>query len=168
MNRISLQIFEKWSQDEKNMVILTGFATQGTIAQQIKDRANQEIITPKGNKFFNKSKVNQISFCAHADFEQTKKFIRKLEPDYVVLVHGQKDNAIALQKKLVREFDKIKKVVAPPTEISNQKHPKTEEFYFETRQTCKIVGELSSQINEECKKFDALLEDKINLEDPEK
>lgn len=37
--------------------------------------------------------VNDISFAAHADCLQTTKFIQKVKPMYVVLVHGSSKNA---------------------------------------------------------------------------
>ena len=46
--------------------------------------------------------VSIISFSAHADCNQTTNFIKQLEPEYVVLVHGSEKNAKSLQKHLLK------------------------------------------------------------------
>ena len=57
--------------------------------------------------------VEYISFSAHADFSQTKDFIEKVKPKLVVLVHGEKHEALRLKKKLENYFDEKVTFKAP-------------------------------------------------------
>ena len=73
--------------DEKSGVILTGYCAEGTTAAKIKNNPNERIDI-NGKDTIPKIKVATVSFSAHADYKQTSEFITKIEPDYVVLVHG--------------------------------------------------------------------------------
>lgn len=57
--------------------------------------------------------VEYISFSAHADSEQTQDFIEKVKPQLVVLVHGEKHEAMRLKEKLETYFDEKIKIEAP-------------------------------------------------------
>ena len=48
--------------------------------------------------------VDNISFSAHADFEQTREFIKIVDPTQVILVHGESYEAERMKKKLEETF----------------------------------------------------------------
>ena len=48
--------------------------------------------------------INDISFAAHADCSQIIKFIKKVKPMHVILVHGSQKNAENLKEELVKAF----------------------------------------------------------------
>lgn len=50
-----------------------------------------------------KMSVDAISFSAHADFDQTSKFLDILRPSNVVLVHGEGNEMARLRKALERQ-----------------------------------------------------------------
>lgn len=50
-----------------------------------------------------KMSVDAISFSAHADFDQTSKFLDLLRPSNVVLVHGEGNEMARLRKALERQ-----------------------------------------------------------------
>ena len=92
-NGQSRTLLERWCHDDRNGVIITGYCAEGSIASNLKKsnaissmNNEKEIIKPKLS-------VKDISFAAHADCVQTTKFIRKVKPMYVVLVHGSSKNA---------------------------------------------------------------------------
>lgn len=47
--------------------------------------------------------VDAISFSAHADFDQTSKFLDLLRPTNVILVHGEGNEMARLRKALERQ-----------------------------------------------------------------
>ncbi|CAD8107804.1 unnamed protein product [Paramecium sonneborni] len=130
----SKQIYEYWCKDEKNQVIITGPAVQGTIAHQLIHNPEPDI----------KIRPAQISFSAHADYLQTSSFIDSLRPQHVILVHGTQHKCRDLQKKIEINFkDIVDKVWAP----ENQKQV---ELSFQrssvSQAGCKAIGELGNQI----------------------
>jgi len=84
----SRELFEKWCSDEKNGLILTGLTPKDTMADKVKNKP--QFITSKsdGARIPLKLKVTTISFSAHADCNQTVEFLKVIQPEYVVLVHG--------------------------------------------------------------------------------
>jgi cleavage and polyadenylation specificity factor subunit 3 len=44
-----------------------------------------------------RAKVEEISFSAHADYDQTKQFLDELAPPHVVLVHGEFNEMMRLR-----------------------------------------------------------------------
>lgn len=66
--------------------------------------SNPEILNLSGvDKQFNMS-VGYIPFSAHSDYNQTKKFIRELNVQDVILVHGDVKEMDRLKRKLDNEF----------------------------------------------------------------
>jgi cleavage and polyadenylation specificity factor subunit 3 len=95
---LSRRLFEKWCHDDKNGVIFTGYCVEGTLASEI--IGGQRFVKGvDGQDLHVKMSVDNISFCAHADCNQTIDFIRALEPKHIVLVHGEYHEAEKLQKK---------------------------------------------------------------------
>ncbi|KAI6204623.1 Integrator complex subunit 11 [Aphelenchoides besseyi] len=84
----SLKIFKKWCGDEKNMIIMPGYCTAGTV----------------GAKFDVKLGVEYMSFSAHADAKGIMQLIRDVEPANVMFVHGEDSKMTFLKAKVEKEF----------------------------------------------------------------
>merc|ERR1711937_986871 len=91
----SRELFDKWCEDDRNSLIITDFAVQGTIARQLISNP-RTICSKEGKPLKVRISVDAISFSAHADFKQTSEFLDLLRLSYVILVHGEK-----------REIDKL-------------------------------------------------------------
>ncbi|CDR98073.1 cleavage and polyadenylation specifity factor, putative [Babesia bigemina] len=101
----SLQIFEKIASDNKNGVVLTGYTVKGTLADEL--RRDPEVVSIGTKTLKRKCAVEQISFSAHADYNQTKDFIRKLSVPNVILVHGERTEMARMRDKLTEEIPEL-------------------------------------------------------------
>ena len=87
--------------------------------------------------------VEYISFSAHADYLQTRSFIRQLKPGHVVLVHGaekeMKRMAVRLKTMLMNEREEDHVRVDTPRN--------TQKVFFEFLQTkvAKIIGKMAEE-----------------------
>ena len=115
-NGQSRTLLEKWCYDEKNGVIITGYWAEGTVASNLKKSNNIISMYDDKREIRSKLSVQDISFAAHADCLQTTKFIKKVKPMYVILVHGSSKNAESLKEYLQKEFPEIKQVSCPKNE----------------------------------------------------
>lgn len=98
----SLQIFKKWAEDEKNMLIMPGYCVAGTIGQKVlSGKKTIEI----DKKIVNvRLSVQYMSFSAHADAKGIMQLIRQAEPKNVMLVHGEYAKMEFLKQKVLQEF----------------------------------------------------------------
>ncbi|EAR92480.3 metallo beta lactamase domain protein (macronuclear) [Tetrahymena thermophila SB210] len=139
---ISRTIIERICSKPQNGVILTGFCPENTLSKEIQNEKQDKTINSiiDGRKIpFNMS-VKNISFSAHADLNQTTNFIRAIEPQHVILVHGSSIKIKELQKELMKTFVGLQ-VHAP----NNQQKIC---FNLNATESCKIVGELEKQISQ--------------------
>lgn len=85
---LSLDIFKEWCEDPLNTIIIPGYCVQGTIgAKLIAGEKKIEI----NKKIYNvRCRVEYISFSAHADILGILELINVVEPENVILVHGNK------------------------------------------------------------------------------
>jgi len=105
---LSRALFEMWCHGDKNGVIFTGYCVEGTFADDLMKRGKTlKSIDGNNNVLDVRMDVENVSFCAHADFEQTRDFIMQLKPKHVVLVHGEKHEAEKLKKELDKLFPDI-------------------------------------------------------------
>lgn len=106
-----------WCTDPKHGVIIADFAVQvtncpslnsfmvvwqGTLARQILESPT-EVSNKEGMKIPLRMSVDAISFSAHADFDQTSSFLDALQPQHVILVHGEATEMGRLRKALERK-----------------------------------------------------------------
>lgn len=97
-----------------------------------------EVLTMSGFKVPLKMSVHYVSFSAHSDFQQTSSFIDALQPAYVVLVHGDKNEMHRLQEALLKRYTgKDVKVISP-------KNCQFVELEFKSDKYAKIVGDLAA------------------------
>ncbi|GFR43562.1 hypothetical protein Agub_g4655 [Astrephomene gubernaculifera] len=95
----SRDFFEAWCEDARNTCIICDFAVQGTLAKEILGGPTS-ITTREGRRVPLRMSVHNISFSAHADFEQTSTFLDTVRPPHVVLVHGEYNEMRKLAKAL--------------------------------------------------------------------
>eukprot|EP00922_Rhytidocystis_sp_ex-Travisia-forbesii_P025469 GHVS01037391.1.p1 GENE.GHVS01037391.1~~GHVS01037391.1.p1 ORF type:complete len:881 (+),score=167.62 GHVS01037391.1:1232-3874(+) len=133
---MSREIFELWAGDSRNGVILTGYAVKGTVADELKKEP--DVITLPDRTIKRRCTFEQVSFSAHADFNQTQEFIRALQTPNVVLVHGERGEMHRLKQKLVEERPSLA-VFAP--EILQKVCLK-----FPTDRCVRAVGKLAKQL----------------------
>eukprot|EP00371_Babesia_bovis_P000681 XP_001609328.1 cleavage and polyadenylation specifity factor [Babesia bovis T2Bo] len=101
----SLQIFEKIAPDSRNGVVLTGYTVKGTLADEL--RRDPEVVNVGHKTIKRLCSVDQISFSAHADYHQTKEFIRRLSVPNVILVHGERNEMTRMRDKLSEEINEL-------------------------------------------------------------
>jgi len=92
----SRDAFEAWCDDRRNTVIICDFAVQGTLAREILT-APKDILTKIGVRKQLRCGVMQLSFSAHADYDQTSGFLDAVKPPHVVLVHGEREGMMRLK-----------------------------------------------------------------------
>ncbi|GIL46993.1 hypothetical protein Vafri_3840 [Volvox africanus] len=95
----SRDFFEAWCEDARNACIICDFAVQGTLAKEILGGPSS-ITTREGRRVPLRIAVHNISFSAHADFDQTSGFLDTVKPPHVVLVHGEYGEMRKLAKAL--------------------------------------------------------------------
>lgn len=92
-NGQSRTLLEKWCHDERNGVIITGYCAEGSVASNLKRENIIPSMYDEKKEIRTKLSINDISFAAHADCSQIIKFIKKVKPMHVILVHGSQKNA---------------------------------------------------------------------------
>lgn len=116
-NGVSRQLLERWAPDSKNGVVLTGYSVEGTMAKLIMNEP--EFITaittrntaaaPRSGKLGDPDKVeiprrcsvNEFAFAAHVDGQENREFVEQVNPQVVILVHGEKHNMTRFKSKLL-------------------------------------------------------------------
>jgi hypothetical protein len=99
---VSRQLFEAWCDEERHGVIIAGYTVEGTLAHELLNmpheiRCLDNRIKPR------RCQIEHISFSAHVDYSQNRRFIRSVRPDYIVLVHGEKTQMRRLKDALETE-----------------------------------------------------------------
>ncbi|XP_022370034.1 integrator complex subunit 11 isoform X4 [Enhydra lutris kenyoni] len=99
----SLQIFRKWAGNEKNMVIMPGYCVQGTVGHKI--LSGQRKLEMEGRQVLEvKMQVEYMSFSAHADAKGIMQLVGQVEPEGVLLVHGEAKKMEFLKQKIEQEL----------------------------------------------------------------
>eukprot|EP00588_Corethron_pennatum_P002225 CAMPEP_0194287154 /NCGR_PEP_ID=MMETSP0169-20130528/34082_1 /TAXON_ID=218684 /ORGANISM="Corethron pennatum, Strain L29A3" /LENGTH=821 /DNA_ID=CAMNT_0039033767 /DNA_START=48 /DNA_END=2513 /DNA_ORIENTATION=+ len=140
---MSRKLFDRWCTDPKNGVLIAGYAIEGTLAKEIMDGTiGSEVVTMSGRRVPRNCIVDYVSFSAHVDGAQNRRFIEQVEPSHVVLVHGQKDLMGSFKAALMDGYrnlpeNKRPKIFMPP---NLQKVKLT----FSRRRSAKVMGTLAS------------------------
>ena len=100
----SRQLFDKWCEDPKNGVILSGLSTEGTLAREL-EMNPVEVESLTNRKLIRRCEIERISFVAHADSMQTAAFVDALRPGAIVLVHGERTIMKRLHTTLSRKYE---------------------------------------------------------------
>lgn len=99
---LSLQIFKKWAEDERNMLIMPGYCVSGTIGHKVLSGMKKIEIDKKLVNI--RISVQYMSFSAHADAKGIMQLIHQAEPRNVMLVHGEAAKMEFLKQKINQEF----------------------------------------------------------------
>jgi integrator complex subunit 11 len=102
---LSLQIFKKWAEDEKNMLIMPGYCVAGTIGHKVLSGMKKIEIDKKLVNI--RLSVQYMSFSAHADAKGIMQLIELAKPKNVLLVHGEAAKMEFLKQKINEEFCKL-------------------------------------------------------------
>jgi hypothetical protein len=114
----------------------------GTLAKTIISKPDH-IMAQNGRMLPRRCDVEYVSFSAHADYLQTRSFIRQLKPGHVVLVHGaekeMKRMAVRLKTMLLNEREEDHVRVDTPKN--------TQRVFFEFLQTkvAKVIGQMAEE-----------------------
>ncbi|CAJ0580505.1 unnamed protein product, partial [Mesorhabditis spiculigera] len=136
---LSRQLFEAWCGDSKNGCIIAGYCVEGTLAKHILSEPD-EVIALNGTRLQRRIEIGYISFSAHADFEQTKEFIKQMKPAHLILVHGEMHEMSRLKAGIQRQFEED----GVPINIHNPKNTERVEIDFHRARKAKIIGKLST------------------------
>uniref|UniRef100_A0A7E4W0U2 Integrator complex subunit 11 n=1 Tax=Panagrellus redivivus TaxID=6233 RepID=A0A7E4W0U2_PANRE len=98
----SLQVFKKWCEDEKNMIIMPGYCVAGTVGSRVV--AGEKRIQIDDRTYDIKLQVQYMSFSAHADAKGITQLIRQVEPRNVMFVHGENAKMEFLKARVEKEF----------------------------------------------------------------
>ena len=139
----SRQLLEKWCPDEKNLLLMTGYSVDGTMAKQIMNEPT-EISTANGLKVPRRMAIEEMSFAAHVDFIQNRDFIDMVDARHIILVHGEATNMGKLKSALLSKYSPLK---GTPSEKSiwNPKNCDTLELEFTSTKVVKVIGSLAQQ-----------------------
>lgn len=108
-NGLSRDLLEKWCPDEKNLVLITGYSVEGTMAKflmlepdTLPSINNPDLTIPR------RCQVEEISFAAHVDFQENLDFIEKISAANIILVHGESNPMGRLKSALLSNFASLK------------------------------------------------------------
>lgn len=102
---VSRQLFEAWCDDARHGVVIAGYTIEGTLANDLLS-APTEIKCLDNRIKPLRCQVEHISFSAHVDYSENKKFIKSVMPDYIILVHGEKTQMKRLKEGLEADMRK--------------------------------------------------------------
>jgi cleavage and polyadenylation specificity factor subunit 3 len=104
-NGVSRQLFELWCEDARNGVLLAGYSVEGTLGKRLLQEPKQ-IACLDGRIKDRNCTVEYVSFSAHVDYVQNWSFIKRVTPDNIILVHGEKSEMGRLKVELDREVSR--------------------------------------------------------------
>ncbi|KAI5966405.1 YSH1 [Candida pseudojiufengensis] len=178
---VSRQLLEKWAPEQKNLVILTGYSVEGTMAkdllkepQIIQSQNNTEVSIPR------RIGVEEISFAAHVDFQQNSEFIDKVSPSKIILVHGDSVPMGRLKSALLSKYSS-RRGTDKEVKVYNPKICEELIIKFKGLKVAKVLGSLAEEqlsqlkhgIEQQVKKDEEVevsdqievLEDKMEVDD---
>lgn len=102
----SRMLFDRWCEDARNGIVLSGYSSEGTLARQLEANPS-EVESMSHRRLVRRMTVDRISFSAHADSAQTSAFIEALKPPAIVLVHGERTEMRRLWQSLARKYNGV-------------------------------------------------------------
>ncbi|CAI8493585.1 unnamed protein product [Hanseniaspora opuntiae] len=144
---VSREILEKWCPDFKNLVLITGYSVEGTMAKFL--MMQPDTIPSYENPDVNitrKCRVEEITFAAHVDFLENLDFIEKINAKNIILVHGESTPMGRLKSALLSKFKHLKrtdnevKVYTPYNGVSV-------DIKFQRDKVATLVGTLFDEVS---------------------
>lgn len=170
-NGLSRDILEKWCPEEKNLVLVTGYSVEGTMAkylllepEAIPSVHNPEITIPR------RCQVDEITFAAHVDFRENLEFIELIGASNIILVHGESNPMGRLKSALLSNFSSLKDT-ENEVHVFNPRNCVFVDIEFKDVKVARAVGKIIEDLDEFITEEDALKNEKriteIHEEDPE-
>jgi hypothetical protein len=135
---LSRALFEKWCENTADACIIAGYCVEGTLGKEIL-RNPREVTALSGRKLALACDVDEVQFAAHADYAQTSALVETLQPQTIVLVHGEATEMRRLHQALVKRHVKADSgngVFMPPNQSSVRR-------WFRQDRATKAVGMLA-------------------------
>ena len=142
---VSRQLFDRWAADQKNGVMIAGYAVEHTLAKEILNQP-KEVVTLEGRRQPLNCLVDYVSFSAHVDFVQNRSFITQVDPKHIILVHGQKDEMGRLKSALLLQHRQLPENKRPT--ITMPPNLQTVSLKFARRRSAKVMGSLAEREEE--------------------
>lgn len=141
----SRQLLEKWASNPKNIIIITGYSVEGTMAKEILKEPDtiQSYINPN-IKIPRRIAVEEISFAAHVDFQQNSEFIDKVGALTIILVHGDSVPMGRLKSALLSKY-LARKGTNKEIKIYNPKNCEVVKVKTEVVKFAKVLGSLAEK-----------------------
>ncbi|KAL3241169.1 cleavage polyadenylation factor subunit YSH1 [Nakaseomyces bracarensis] len=146
---LSRDLLERWCPDDKNLVLITGYSVEGTMAKflmlepdTIPSVNNSEIMIPR------RCRVEEISFAAHVDFQENLEFIEHINASNIILVHGEPNPMGRLKSALLSNFTNLKGT-EDEVRVYNPKNCVDLEIECKGIKIAKAVGNIVDEITKE-------------------
>lgn len=156
---ISRDLLERWCPDDKNLVLITGYSVEGTMAKylMVEPDTIPSINNPEAN-IPRRCKIEEISFAAHVDFQENLDFIEKINAGNIILVHGESNPMGRLKSAILSAFSKFKGT-ENEVHVYNPRNSVEVSIEHNGTKVAKAIGNIVTQIQEEEKTFDIAIED---------
>ncbi|EDQ87907.1 uncharacterized protein MONBRDRAFT_26966 [Monosiga brevicollis MX1] len=139
-NGLSRELFERWAPNRHNGVILAGYHVEGTLAHELLKQPRQ-IRSMAGGTVPRNCTIANISFNAHVDSIQNRDFIGELEPQHLVLVHGQESQMRKLKESVLKDFEQRDRLIS----VYNPKNTEKQLFHYRGEKNAKVLGKLARE-----------------------
>lgn len=156
-NGLSRDLLEKWCPDEKNLVLITGYSVEGTMAKflmlepdTIPSINNPDVTIPR------RCQIEEVSFAAHVDFRENLEFIEKIGASNIILVHGESNPMGRLKSALLSNFGSLKGT-ENEVRVFNPRNCVNVDLEFKGVRIARAVGNIVDEVS-------LLLKDEENLE----
>ena len=101
---LSRRLFERWCDKEENGLVLAGYSVQGTLAFDLLSEP-RSIECLDGRDVERRCSIEYVSFSAHVDYLQNSQFVKSVQPDNIILVHGTKEKMMGLKSQLEKDIN---------------------------------------------------------------
>ncbi|CAR25257.1 cleavage polyadenylation factor subunit YSH1 [Lachancea thermotolerans CBS 6340] len=146
-NGLSRDLLEKWCPGEKNLVLITGYSVEGTMAKfimlepdTIPSINNPEINIPR------RCQIEEISFAAHVDFRENLEFIEKVGARNIILVHGESNPMGRLKSALLSNFSALKNT-EDEVRVFNPRNCISVDLEFKGVKVAKAIGNIVDEVS---------------------
>ncbi|SCU90554.1 LADA_0F04918g1_1 [Lachancea dasiensis] len=145
-NGLSRDLLEKWCPDEKNLVLITGYSVEGTMAKYIilEPDTLPSINNPEAN-IPRRCQIEEVSFAAHVDFRENLDFIEKIGAKNVILVHGESNPMGRLKSALLSNFASLKGT-EDEVHVFNPRNCVVVELEFKGIKVAKAMGNIVDEV----------------------
>ncbi|RKP11217.1 beta-lactamase-like protein [Piptocephalis cylindrospora] len=132
-NGVSRELLERWCQDRKNGLVITGYSVDGTVAKHILSEPS-EITSMDGQSLPLRMSIDYISFSAHVDFTQNSQFIEEVNAPHLILVHGDSNSMTRLKSAMLSRYQDRDQTI----HIYTPRNCETVSLHFRGEKTAKV------------------------------